>query len=512
MKAISYKNTFVRKIGIIVLISCLLIHVITCAEEAPQLDLSNSSYSDLKAFKSEIDNVLDLYHETDSSLESDLLSLVKTAVTSHFDGLGIDISWAWFDYSYTKDGDFCTVSTHIDYRDENHKTQKPNVYAELFPVGEEYEIFYLTVGYDTLIDRRSELPNSIWKTEPEPIISEITGINLAVYSTDALENLRSQINNEISANHEPKSAVSDVVKSLTKSATEKYLSEKDATVSWPWFDYNFTNDWNLYTLTIPVTVKNSAGRSDMDVYSEAYPINGQYALVYLVVGNDIVLDNRNLIGTSNSSSQESNSEVEINTEAAIDNDDTTVQSNETTNEPIIMQKGSKGADVKALQENLIMLGYLSGSADGDFGNKTQDAVIRFQRAYNLTEDGCVTQSLLDLVTQAVAYIPPKPQTYTAVALYNKFDQNEIAATEELKGTTIEVTGKICSIDSSIWGDYYVKLYADSWGLSGVYCYFDDDAKPDIASLRKESNVSIQGVCNGAGVLGDPELTHCNIIK
>ena len=42
-----------------------------------------------------------------------------------------------------------------------------------------------------------------------------------------------------------------------------------------------------------------------------------------------------------------------------------------------LQKGSKGDDVKALQQRLIQLNYLSGTADGDFGGKTASAVELF---------------------------------------------------------------------------------------------------------------------------------------
>ena len=56
-----------------------------------------------------------------------------------------------------------------------------------------------------------------------------------------------------------------------------------------------------------------------------------------------------------------------------------------------LRKGSKGADVKALQEQLIALGYSCGSwgADGDFGTATENAVKAFQKASGLTVDGIV---------------------------------------------------------------------------------------------------------------------------
>jgi peptidoglycan hydrolase-like protein with peptidoglycan-binding domain len=57
----------------------------------------------------------------------------------------------------------------------------------------------------------------------------------------------------------------------------------------------------------------------------------------------------------------------------------------------MLQKGSNGDDVKNLQQRLIMEGYNCGSsgADGDFGDGTYDAVIRFQQEVGLTADGIV---------------------------------------------------------------------------------------------------------------------------
>jgi len=55
----------------------------------------------------------------------------------------------------------------------------------------------------------------------------------------------------------------------------------------------------------------------------------------------------------------------------------------------VLLKGSYGAAVKQLQEDLIALKYDCGErgADGDFGAKTEAAVIKFQRDNNLDDDG-----------------------------------------------------------------------------------------------------------------------------
>lgn len=57
----------------------------------------------------------------------------------------------------------------------------------------------------------------------------------------------------------------------------------------------------------------------------------------------------------------------------------------------VLRKGSKGDSVKALQFLLIGNGYSCGSAgaDGDFGNGTETAVKKFQKANGLVADGIV---------------------------------------------------------------------------------------------------------------------------
>ncbi len=55
----------------------------------------------------------------------------------------------------------------------------------------------------------------------------------------------------------------------------------------------------------------------------------------------------------------------------------------------ILKKGSKGSDVREVQALLRDLGYYSGKIDGDFGEITQRAVIRFQKDQNLRPDGIV---------------------------------------------------------------------------------------------------------------------------
>ena len=66
-------------------------------------------------------------------------------------------------------------------------------------------------------------------------------------------------------------------------------------------------------------------------------------------------------------------------------------SNRTTSSQSLLSIGSKGDAVKTLQYYLISKGYSCGSAgaDGDFGQSTYNAVIKFQGDHGLSQDGIV---------------------------------------------------------------------------------------------------------------------------
>lgn len=54
-----------------------------------------------------------------------------------------------------------------------------------------------------------------------------------------------------------------------------------------------------------------------------------------------------------------------------------------------LKKGDRGVDVKFLQTLLTDKGYTCGSIDGDFGEKTRNAVLEFQRAKDISATGVV---------------------------------------------------------------------------------------------------------------------------
>lgn len=69
----------------------------------------------------------------------------------------------------------------------------------------------------------------------------------------------------------------------------------------------------------------------------------------------------------------------------------------------ILKHGAEGEDVKLMQEYLITLGYDLGKwgADGDYGDATELAVMRFQRDHGLEDDGDYGPKTHEKLTEAI---------------------------------------------------------------------------------------------------------------
>ena len=63
----------------------------------------------------------------------------------------------------------------------------------------------------------------------------------------------------------------------------------------------------------------------------------------------------------------------------------------------LLGRGSKGPEVIELQKRLTQLGYVIGTANGNFGSKTEAAIRRFQKERGLRVDGLAgTQTIKEL--------------------------------------------------------------------------------------------------------------------
>jgi len=69
-------------------------------------------------------------------------------------------------------------------------------------------------------------------------------------------------------------------------------------------------------------------------------------------------------------------------------------------ENVVLRRGTKGAEVRQVQEALVALGY-STTIDGKFGPATAQAVKSFQASSGLTDDGVVGPATLSALSAGV---------------------------------------------------------------------------------------------------------------
>ena len=71
--------------------------------------------------------------------------------------------------------------------------------------------------------------------------------------------------------------------------------------------------------------------------------------------------------------------------------------------------GSRGTEVKAIQEKLKERGLYNGSVDGIYGEGTKKAVIKFQKQQGLSQDGVAGPSTLKRLGISIGSIPAATQ-------------------------------------------------------------------------------------------------------
>lgn len=139
-----------------------------------------------------------------------------------------------------------------------------------------------------------------------------------------------------------------------------------------------------------------------------------------------------------------------------------------------VERGSKGDEAKRVQEKLIELGFLAGIADGDFGKKSEAAVVLFQKANGLEETG-----IADSMTQHVMY---------SARVINKeaYDNLPIAT-----GDGWEIIKEYYY--STKWDNYYIFILKNTSGYNAEItvniCFYDADN--NLIGVSKSSEVACE---------------------
>ena len=132
----------------------------------------------------------------------------------------------------------------------------------------------------------------------EPIVFGDQKIDLYYLTREELNKLKSEVEAEITRNHDPSSSEEDEILRVTKEVVEYKFKQMGIEVSWPWFDYSYTQEWEHFTLSTRVDYR-SDGKSNSDkIYSEVDRADGQFVLTYLKIGENVELDKRGSVSTT----------------------------------------------------------------------------------------------------------------------------------------------------------------------------------------------------------------------
>ena len=121
-----------------------------------------------------------------------------------------------------------------------------------------------------------------------------------------------------------------------------------------------------------------------------------------------------------------------------------------------LEKGSKGEEVKALQQRLIDLLYLSGNADGDYGNKTKAAVEGFQKAAGILP----ATGIADGVTQAKLFADDAPEAQMSVSCSVAGINNYSTAYWNVNGQEFTLKNNQTKTLDTPWGKYKFDAHGD----------------------------------------------------
>lgn len=154
-----------------------------------------------------------------------------------------------------------------------------------------------------------------------------------------------------------------------------------------------------------------------------------------------------------------------------------------------LQKGSKGDRVVNLQTRLIELNYLDSRADGDYGNKTTEAVKLFQKTAGLDVTG-----VADKETQKALYAKDAPKAKVYLTLDFKGISRD---PDSHNGNQYKFTGKVLQVLEEKMETYtYVCMRIATKGSYDDVVYVTYLRKNSEARILEDDRVTVYATCLG----------------
>lgn len=142
----------------------------------------------------------------------------------------------------------------------------------------------------------------------------------------------------------------------------------------------------------------------------------------------------------------------------------------------ILQKGSTGSAVKALQSALIELGFLNGSADGQFGSATEYAVVSLQ-----DKNGYPTTGVADANLQALIY-SGKPKN-------SKGTKTEVMTLAPVSGVTVRLNNQGELVET-----IQIRLRELGYYTGETTGVYDKATRTAVIAFQKKNGLKTDGVC------------------
>lgn len=174
-----------------------------------------------------------------------------------------------------------------------------------------------------------------------------------------------------------------------------------------------------------------------------------------------------------------------------------VHAESTLNCRSLLSQGSKGSDVKQLQNELNKTMNCNLVVDGSFGPKTKECVVKFQKKYNLSVDGVVGTSTCNKLN--TTFLSDKTYVIVNVSSTGELNVREKATTNSKKigtttyGTVYQVYGSTKN-GNTTW--YKIKYNGKTAYISSAYTKKDGiilDISEQTTKLYKNGKLTLDAV-------------------